>query len=434
MMTTLHHLCLFYGLDEGSVELGCDGASALHTIFGKDPVLTTDIPDYDQVGAIYHLRKISKLYWRHRHVKGHQDDMTDELDDWAKCNILMDSRAKAHLQVARQLPRHYNIDGEPWQLWVQGIKIRTNIQGSIYSAVHDTESLQYRAAKRDMDPAGLQEVDWPTIGQALKSIPRNRRVFISKHVSGMCGVGKFMKRWEGWDTDLCPRCGMVEDAAHMWQCKGPGTEDVWNKALTELEALLPKLDTDPNIKFLILSHLRGWRSGEGFVYNTPRCFQILLQEQHLVGWGRFFEGWAVKSWAILQQQYYGVIHSRRTGQRWLVAILQKLWNTAWDMWEHRNGILHDKENQVTQSMIQKLNARVSRIYTELSSRALRHYKHNLVHLPLTQLLRKGTNYKVTWLSVAEPVCGHRQDEWRRRQCTDRILQGMQRNMFSWLRK
>jgi len=196
MKTILHHLCLFYGIDKGSVELGCDGASALYMIFVKDPVLTTDIPDYDLVGAIYHLRKISKLSWCHRHVKGHQEDMTDELDDWAKRNILMDSRAKAHLQVARQLLRHYNIAGEPWQLWVQGIKLTTDIQGSIYSAVHDAESLQYWEAKRDTNPAGLQEVDWPTIGQALKSVPRNRRAFFSKHVSRM-RVGKIYEEVGG---------------------------------------------------------------------------------------------------------------------------------------------------------------------------------------------------------------------------------------------
>jgi hypothetical protein len=86
-------------------------------------------------------------------------------------------------------------------------------------------------------------------------------------------------------------------------------------------------------------------------------------------------------------------------------------------------------------MIINLNARDSRVYTELSSRALRHYDRHLVYLPLTTLIRKDTNYKVTWLSVAEPALGiNRQEEWRRRSRTDRMLQDMQRNMFSWLKK
>lgn len=434
MMTVLHHLCLFNGIEESYVELGCDGASALSTIFDRDPVLTTDIPDYDLVGAIYHLKKTSKVTWTHRHVKGHQDDIKAELDTWALRNILMESRAKSHLQVAKQAPRHHNIEGKPWQLWVQGEKLTKDIQGSIYSAVHNRELWQYWETKRDIDPDGLQMIDWPAIGKAMQALPRSRRVFISKHVSGMCGVGKFMKRWKEWDSDSCPRCGMVEDAAHVWQCKGPGTEELWTKALGEIEVLLVKLETDPTITFVIMSYLRSWRTGEGIVYDVPIYFQQLLHDQQLVGWGRFFEGWLVKDWSILQQRYYSITRSRRTGRRWTIAILKKLWDTAWDLWEHRNGILHDKENLITRSMIINLNARVSRVYTELSSRALRHYDRHLVYLPLTTLIRKDTNYKVTWLSVAEPALGiNRQEEWRRRSRTDRMLQGMQRNMFSWLK-
>jgi hypothetical protein len=34
---------------------------------------------------------------------------------------------------------------------------------------------------------------------------------------------------------------------------------------------------------------------------------------------------------------------RGSGYRWLSALICKLWQVAWDMWEHRNGIFHDKE-------------------------------------------------------------------------------------------
>jgi hypothetical protein len=55
IMVVTHQLCLFYGVEEGQVEVGCDGSSALQTAFGRDPVLTSDIPDFDIVGAIYCL-------------------------------------------------------------------------------------------------------------------------------------------------------------------------------------------------------------------------------------------------------------------------------------------------------------------------------------------------------------------------------------------
>jgi hypothetical protein len=82
----------------------------------------------------------------------------------------------------------------------------------------------------------------------------------------------------------------------------------------------------------------------------------------------------------------------------------------------------------------QLNARVSRVYTDLSSRALRHNNRHLVHLSLFALLRKDTNYKVTWLSVAEPALREgRRESWQQHSRTARMVQGMRRRMFFWLR-
>ena len=182
-----------------------------------------------------------------------------------------------------------------------------------------------------------------------------------------------------------------EDSTHVWLCKGPDTEEIWSKAVAELEDMMRKLDTDPTLAHIVSLYLRSWRTGEAITYEPPREFHALLQAQSAVGWGRFFEGWVVLQWTEQQHQYYKVIRSHRTGRRWTIAILQKLWNTAWDMWEqweHQNGILHEQENLVTRSMIIQLNARVSRVYIDLSSRALRHNDRHLVHLSLSALLKK----------------------------------------------
>jgi hypothetical protein len=66
-------------------------------------------------------------------------------------------------------------------------------------------------------------------------------------------------------------------------------------------------------------------------------------------------------------------------------------------------------------MIIQLNARVSRVYIDLSSRALQHNDRHLVHFALSALQKKDTNYKVTWLSIAEPALGEgRSEAWRSR--------------------
>jgi len=199
--------------------------------------------------------------------------------------------------------------------------------------------------------------------------------------------------------------------------------------------MLTKLETDPTIKFLIVTYLKGWRTGEDITYVAPRKFQEIIQEQQRLGWRRFFEGWLVTKWRFHQQRYYDLIKSQRTGKRWTSAIIQKLWGTAWDLWEHRNGVLHENENIITRSMTVQFHARVSRAYADLISRALSHNDCHLVSLPLHKLLEKDANYKITWLSIAEPAIQQcRRSTWQRASGNDRLVQSMRRTMFSWLQR
>jgi hypothetical protein len=128
----------------------------------------------------------------------------------------MDSLEKQYLQFAITAPRHYSVDGEPWQLWVKDYKLTRNIASNIYALVHDEEGASYWETKREVREGATSFIDWKAIGIAMRSAPRSRRVFISKYVSGMCGVGKFMKRWQQWKEDQCPRCGEPEVVAHVW--------------------------------------------------------------------------------------------------------------------------------------------------------------------------------------------------------------------------
>jgi len=434
ILAITNQLCEYYDIQEGAIEIGCDGLSALQTSFDYGPHLSYDISNYDLIGAIYHMRKMSKVSWTYRHVKGHQDKTSSDLDEWATQNVRMDTLAKQHLSSARRAPRHYNIAGEPWQLWVEGKKITSRIQERIYSAVHRPESEAYWGRKEG-STENIPLVDWPNIGYAMKKVPRARRFFITKHISGMCGVGKFMKRWREWEDDLCPRCGVQEDAPHVWLCKGLGAEERWNKALEDLATLMHQMETDPTLIHIILVYLRGWWSNEAVFYQPPRQFQELLQDQQKVGWRRFFEGWLVCSWAEKQQRYYTLLRSGKTGRRWAGAIVVKLWNIAWDMWEHRNGILHERENLVVRAMQHHLNAKVTRVYLNLSSRLLRYTDRHLVYLSLQDLLRKDNNYKATWLSVAEPsLREERAATWHRGTQHGRMMQGMRRGLFSWLKR
>ena len=58
-------------------------------------------------------------------------------------------------------------------------------------------------------------------------------------------------------------------------------------------------------------------------------------------------------WAREQDRYYKWIGIRKTGKRWVVALIKKLWEIAWDIWDDRNSTLHNT------SMVADLSGAVS---------------------------------------------------------------------------
>jgi hypothetical protein len=429
----MEKFCCYHNLFEGYIELGCDGLSALDSAFEKGYNIFHDIPSNDLVAAILALRRKTTLTWQHRHVTGHQDWESVLLHSWATRNITMDALAKQHLSIARTLPRHFSISGEPWQIWIGTKKLTSNLQSQIYSFIHAKDGSQYWAAKPGCSPETVELVDWPAIGHTMQSLKRGRRVFMTKHMAGMCGVGKFMLQWKQWDKDHGPMCGKPEDAPHVWTCKNPGARDIWSKAIASIEISLRKLNTDPTIRHIIILYLTGWQTGEDILYNPPRALEAAVQEQNQIGWNQFFEGWLSSQWVIAQQHYSSVTKSNKTGRRWVIAIIQKLWDTAWDLWEHRNEVLHEKENLVTRAMGLHLNRRVTRVFLDLCSRPLRANDSHLVRLPLSKLLERKVSYKTQWLRVAEPALREdRHQAWQHGTRTTRMVSGMQRCMLSWL--
>jgi len=59
IMMIIEKFCDFHEIKEGSIAIGCDGKSALETAFDSGTKLFRDVPSFDLVGAIMHLRRRS---------------------------------------------------------------------------------------------------------------------------------------------------------------------------------------------------------------------------------------------------------------------------------------------------------------------------------------------------------------------------------------
>jgi len=277
----VNHLCSFFHIQMDSITMGCDGEGALYQSFHEDTPRSIDTPSFDLLMAIHRYRSRSSLRWQTTWIKGHQEDNTvfDKLDRLSQLNIWADKLAKSMIPIARTRRRHYHVEGAPWYVGHDGKRV-SNLSSHLYEIVHLPAAFTFWKIKDKANGTPLEFINWESIGKALSALPRTRQHFVCKHTVGMCGVGKWMLRWKEWTSAQCPRCGMLEDASHVWKCQGKDANIVWEQALGSLQEWLASVQTDPDITSALCNGLKTWRLGQEFrpiiTYIVPPCNREIL--------------------------------------------------------------------------------------------------------------------------------------------------------------
>jgi hypothetical protein len=86
--------------------------------------------------------------------------------------------------------------------------------------------------------------------------------------------------------------------------------------------------------------------------------QELQDAQYYIGWDKLIFRNISVLWQEIQAQYFREIGKQNSGLQWTSALIQKIWQVAWDQWEHRNAILHNSENIITQAESVMIASRV----------------------------------------------------------------------------
>jgi hypothetical protein len=165
--------------------------------------------------------------------------------------------AKDFLVHTREEPRYHIVSSTSWELRLGTIPLQHDIDQTLYELVHTPTVKEYWINKSRITKDTFSSVLWPKLGMALAKMPLSRRLFCSKHTSGMCGVGKFQNIWKTRETDACPHCGQFKDSLHVWKCTSSTVYDVWTNSLNNLKTALRKLDTCPDLKKNIIAYLNA---------------------------------------------------------------------------------------------------------------------------------------------------------------------------------
>jgi len=157
------------------------------------------------------------------------------------------------------------------------------------------------------------------------------------------------------------------------------------------------------IRHAVISILRGWRSGSPFLHPDPRLVHV-LSEQETIGHQNLIFGLLSKRWAQLQQLEYDRKNSRRSGKRWAAALVQKLWDVAWDQWNQRNSVLHsgDKISEYFDPDHVEMEIRVE--YAMGAPNPLPfHHRRWFAYSTVDQILSKSGYDRRLWLATVRNI-------------------------------
>lgn len=136
--------------------------------------------------------------------------------------------------------------------------------------------------------------------------------------------------------------------------------------MDKLKTSLTTLHCPPDLPEAIITHLNLWRDGKDAtdIHTTKwtRLTNQLLQAQCDIGWDLLLLGCCSFKWAEVMELYLKNMGSKTTGIRWVSALIRKLWDTSWDMWDHRNTYLHKEKPDEELLGLEILNQHITSEY------------------------------------------------------------------------
>jgi len=293
-------------------------------------------------------------------VDGHKDRLVpfQSLSPHEKLNCLADTAAKSLLRWVLEQDQPGEV---PNHIYGEGIRVTMmntmrqqpkKITGNPTNTLSQTIFWNAMARElRELDEKGILEqedfhlVNWEAMGKALESRSPQFCTWVTKHVSGQCGVGSKMFKWKYWDTSNCPCCDEPnETTLHLSKCNSEHMLTAFAAQTLKFLDWLEEANTSPDIIAYFTTVLQQHDCPEDGT-NFPNHMALACTAQGYIGWDNLMFGRVATEWQNLQHQHYRSISSRRSADRWAADITYRLLQFSHALWMARNRFLHERDEQ-----------------------------------------------------------------------------------------
>ena len=408
----INTICVNHEILEGNARFFCDGLGAVNMVSYIRHKLSPSHSHFDIIHSLFQAIQRSPIKWTFHHVYGHQDDNIDvhDLSDESFYNTLADEHAKRKLSEIMAIPNYQT--ERPFLLPYRLCTIHyTTMDGSVISLnskfshtlinLIATDRIHTYWREKGVHPSHTRYgFSRKIAGKAMVRLSGNQRRWVSKWCTGICGSGVNLLRWKQQDHSNCPRCLLPnETAVHSVQCQHPEATELWNNLLLELNQWMLNSRGHPHMVEVLCLSLTSWRNNTPYAViqsHYEEQLQKAINDQHILGWGQLFYGIWSTFWIRLQQQHFQSLGSKKSAETWIATVQQKLWLLAFNMWDHRNKVLHNTRHSIFPHEMAAIDSEITQ-EMQVGSDNLPQSQRYLFLGTAQEKLRWNISMKIQWL-------------------------------------
>ena len=125
--------------------------------------------------------------------------------------------------------------------------------------------------------------------------------------------------------------------------------------------------------------------------------QLAIREQSRMGWHGMINGFISRKWRTVQHDRLNKTKSTLSAITWMALFQRRIWIIPWELWEHRNQILHQQKT-LHPTEIDSLNNEISIEWIiGLDDLPRTRYAH-LFRGTLTHQIKDTPHFKQLWLA------------------------------------
>ena len=144
--------------------------------------------------------------------------------------------------------------------------------------------------KKKYNISQKKDIDWELFARSRMLLSKSRQIWMSKWLSGFCGVGRrlFLQSYQSHSN--CPRCNLTnEDTSHVIQCEIVGATLLWEEEINSLQKWMENHGGDPVLTNTICGSLKSWRNHRPLpsVNTSEYLINEAIYKQDTIGWRSF---------------------------------------------------------------------------------------------------------------------------------------------------